>query len=139
MARVLILGGGFGGLAAANELRNLLADDHQITLVDRRDRFFVGFAKLWELAGTRSLDEGSRPLANLNDRGIEFVKAEISEIDPEKKAVATTEGRLEADFLLIALGSSFNPGQVSKLLPGGHNLYDAEALPEMRRNLDSLT
>ncbi len=37
MASVLILGGGFGGLAAAHELRALLGDDHDITLVDRKE------------------------------------------------------------------------------------------------------
>jgi sulfide:quinone oxidoreductase len=138
MARVLILGGGFGGLAAANELRNLLDDEHEIILVDRRDRFFMGFAKLWDLVGARSLEEGSRPLANLNDRGIRFVQAEISAIDAEKKFIETSDGRIEGNFLVAALGSSYNRHQVSNLLAGGHNLYDAEDLPGMRRSLEGL-
>ena len=53
MADVVILGGGFGGLAAAHELRALLGDSHVITLVDRNDRFYMGFAKLWDLGGVR--------------------------------------------------------------------------------------
>lgn len=34
--RILILGGGFGGLTAANALRRALDSSHTITLIDRR-------------------------------------------------------------------------------------------------------
>jgi NADH dehydrogenase FAD-containing subunit len=35
-ARTLVLGGGFGGIATAVELRRLLGDDHEIVLFDRK-------------------------------------------------------------------------------------------------------
>ncbi|MEO7837013.1 MAG: NAD(P)/FAD-dependent oxidoreductase, partial [Acidimicrobiales bacterium] len=77
MARVLILGGGFGGLAAARELRSLLPTSDEIVLVSSSDRFFMGFAKLWDLAGLRSLEAGTRRLDALAARGIRFVHAEV--------------------------------------------------------------
>ena len=45
MARTLILGGGFGGITVATELRRELGDDHEVVLVDRREGFFMGLAK----------------------------------------------------------------------------------------------
>jgi len=42
---VLILGGGFGGLAAASEVRRLLPSDTSAIVVDRSDDFVVGGAK----------------------------------------------------------------------------------------------
>ena len=44
--RTLVLGGGFGGIAAAVELRRLLGDDHEVTLVDRKPEFTMGLRKL---------------------------------------------------------------------------------------------
>ena len=82
MASILILGGGFGGLAAAHELRTLLGDGHDVTLVDRHDRFYMGFAKLWDLGGMRPLADGTRDLSRLEARGIRFLQSEITAIDP---------------------------------------------------------
>ena len=45
MSRVLILGGGFGGLAAARELRTA-HPDLEVTLVSAADAFYISFAKL---------------------------------------------------------------------------------------------
>jgi sulfide:quinone oxidoreductase len=58
MKRVLILGGGFGGIATARRLKQKLADEVEVILVDRRDHFMVGFRKSWALVGESSLEEG---------------------------------------------------------------------------------
>ena len=51
--KIVILGGGFGGLAAANELRENLTQDTRITIVDRKDWFMMDLVKLWIMTGTR--------------------------------------------------------------------------------------
>ena len=38
---ILILGGGFGGLAAANELRQNLPTEIKITVIDKKDYFMM--------------------------------------------------------------------------------------------------
>lgn len=139
MAHVLVLGGGFGGLAAAHELRRRLPSDDQITLVATRDRFFVGFAKLWDLAGMRPLSEGSRELGRLEAHGIRFVQAEITHIDPATRTVETTAGALSADGMVIALGAGYQPSHTAMLGPNAFNLYDAEALPNITAALADLT
>jgi sulfide:quinone oxidoreductase len=138
VARCLILGAGFGGLAAAHELRASLGDEHLVTVVAHGDRFFAGLAKLWDIVGLRPLEQGSRPLARLRERGIEFFQAEITGIDAERRTVETTGGVLEGDYLVVALGAAFDPTQVRQLDGSAHNLYDAGALPAIRRDLEVL-
>ena len=139
MAHVLIVGGGFGGLAAAHELRGLLGDGHQVTLVDRTDHFYMGFAKLWDLAGIRPLAEGTASRAALEGHGVRFLRAEITRIEPEGRRVHTSDGTVTADALLVALGAA--PADAHRQLlraPGAHDLYDADQLAAMRQALDDI-
>jgi sulfide:quinone oxidoreductase len=129
-----------GGLAAAHELRALLGDNDQVTLIDRNDRFHMGFAKLWDLAGVRALADGTRHLSRLEERGIRFLQAAITAVDPERRQVRTERGTLTADALLVALGASANPAHLA-LLAGdtAHDLYDWKQLPAMRKSLGAVT
>jgi sulfide:quinone oxidoreductase len=137
VTRVAVLGGGFGGLAAAAELRACLHGDDEVVLVDRRDTFAMGFAKLWDLAGTRPLADGTRSLHALERRGIRFVQAGIEAIAPAEHTVTTSAGTLAVDGLVVALGSQSAPQHHRWLrAPGAHDLYDPAALPAMREALD---
>ncbi|MCB1006607.1 MAG: FAD-dependent oxidoreductase, partial [Acidimicrobiales bacterium] len=109
MSHVVILGGGFGGLAAAHELRTA-HPELDVTVVDRRDHFFMGFAKLWDLAGIRPLVQGTRSLDALAGRGVRFVQADVVDLDAAGRRVTIAGGEvLEADALIIALGAAKAP------------------------------
>ena len=138
MASILILGGGFGGLAAAHELRARLPDDHEVTVLAADDRFYAGFAKLWDLVGTRPLEQGTASLSTLEQHGIHFVQTRITVIEPSERRVETEAGSFSADFLLVALGAGPGPERFSKLHGPAHNLYDANELPRMRADLAHL-
>ena len=139
MPRAVILGGGFGGLAAVDTLKARLGDRVDVTLVDRGDRFYMGFAKLWDLGGIRPLDGGSVPLSRLSRRGVEFLHAEVVAIDPEARQVETSVGTIQADALLVALGAPPDPAHVALLRNrGAHDLYDPSSLPSIRRALDAV-
>ena len=139
MPRVVVLGGGFGGLAAVATLRARLGDRARITLVDRGDRFFMGFAKLWDLGGVRPLDAGSAPLSRLSARGVEVVHADVLAIDPEGRRVETSTGVLDADALLVALGAPADPAHAERLgAAPAYDLYDPGSLPAIRAALDAI-
>ncbi|HYZ10773.1 MAG TPA: FAD-dependent oxidoreductase [Actinomycetota bacterium] len=128
MARTLILGGGFGGVAAAVRLRELRPQD-EIVLVDQGERFMMGFRKNAGIAGTGDLLEGSRPLAALDRHGIRVVRATVTSIDPEARAADAAGERIEADALLVALGVELHPEAVPGLAAHGINAYDAGQVP----------
>jgi len=52
---IVILGGGFGGLTIASELRKRLDKQYKITLIDKNDHYMMGLAKLWIMTGQRRL------------------------------------------------------------------------------------
>src|SRR5262249_38723058 len=122
--RTLILGGGFGGIAAGVELRRLPADE-EVVLVDRKPAFVMGLRKLWELVGIATIADGSRHRRRLlEEHGIEFVEAEITSIDVVQLTAKTTVGMLSGDHLVIALGAVSRPDLVPGLTGHGHDVWD---------------
>jgi sulfide:quinone oxidoreductase len=128
-ARTLVLGGGFGGIATAVEMRRLLGDDHQIVLVDRNPEFTMGLRKLWELVGHGTVADGSRSRALLARHGVEFLQTEIRAIDPSGRRAETSDGWLDGDHLVIALGAVSRPDLVPGLTEHGHDVWSFAGVP----------
>src|SRR4029079_13005064 len=109
MAKVLILGGGFGGVVAAKRLAEQLSDEHQVTLVSR-SRDFVFYPALVRLAfGKCQREDVSFDLRHaMLDRRVNFIEAEVARIDPLEKQVTIAhgevQGKLPYDYLVFALG-----------------------------------
>ncbi|MBC7343727.1 MAG: NAD(P)/FAD-dependent oxidoreductase [Clostridia bacterium] len=80
-ARILILGGGDGGLVAAGTLRKLLGREHEVTLIDRERDYAFRPSFLWVMLGQKHPRQVLRSRRALATKGIEFLEAEIAEID----------------------------------------------------------
>jgi sulfide:quinone oxidoreductase len=126
--RVLILGGGFGGVAAANRLRDIAAD-HEVVLVDRSTHFAMGFRKTTAIIGREPMEAGSRPIKALERRGVRVVQAGITKIDPAARAAEVDGQRIEADALLVALGAETVPGAIPGLADHAFNVYERPDVP----------
>ena len=103
--RVLILGGGFGGLVAAQTLRHA---DAQITLIDKRN-FHLFQPLLYQVAtGSLSPGEIAAPLRAVLSRqkNTQVLLGEAADIDPDAQQVMLLDGGvLPYDTLIIATGS----------------------------------
>lgn len=134
---ILILGGGVGGLVAANGLRKALAPEHRIILVERESAFVFAPSLLWLMTGGRTAEQISRPLARLEKKGVEVVRGEIQRIDAERREVLVNGRILGGDFLIVALGAELAPDTIPGLAQAGHNFYalgGAEALRDALRS-----
>jgi sulfide:quinone oxidoreductase len=139
VARIAVVGGGFGGIAAATRLRRGLDPGDEVVLIARDHRFAMGWTKIWDLVGIRPLAEGVRELPTLEQQGIRFVHADVTGLDATSRGIATTAGDVEADGLVVALGAE--PGPEAAMLDGvvGHDLYSFAALEASKRALGALT
>jgi NADH dehydrogenase len=103
--RVLILGGGFGGLNAAQKLKRAPVD---ITLLDRRN-FHLFQPLLYQVAtGSLSPGEISAPIRGVLSRqkNAEVLLGEAVDINPDTKCVALRDGAtLSYDSLIVSTGS----------------------------------
>ncbi|MCI0341229.1 MAG: NAD(P)/FAD-dependent oxidoreductase [Planctomycetales bacterium] len=137
---VVILGGGFGGITAALELRKAVAADRAaITLVDRKPRFLMGLRKLWIVAGVGNRADGERPLAALRARGVDVREAAVTAVDTGARAVRTEAGDLPYDFLVVALGAEPRPDLVPGFSEAAFNLYDPEQSEKLGARVASLS
>lgn len=128
--RIVIAGGGWGGLKAANDLAARLGRDHEIVVVDRNPTFRLGFRKTWMLVGRTAPGEATRSKVVLEGKGIRYLREEITAIDIPGRAVVTANGRLEWDYLIVALGAEPRPDLVPGFVgaPAAYNVYDPEAV-----------
>jgi NADH dehydrogenase len=131
--RILILGGGFGGVYTALHLQKRFKKDSavEITLVDR-DNYFLMTPLLFE-AGSGVLEprHAVTPIRSLLDKA-RFVEAEVESVDLENRVVrarhspAMKEWELPYDHLVLSLGGVPN----RKLIPGSEHALTFKTLAD---------
>jgi NADH:ubiquinone reductase (H+-translocating) len=133
--RVVIVGGGFAGLAAARALRNADAD---VWLIDRRNHYI--FQPLLYQVATAVLSpaEIAAPtrLLEAKQRNVSVVLAEVTGVDVASRTIeASAPGvgarRIAFDYLVIAAGmrpSYFGHDEFARFAPGLKSLSDAETI-----------
>ena len=103
--RVVILGGGFGGLSAAQALKRAPV---QVTLLDRRN-FHLFQPLLYQVAtGSLSPGEIAAPLRSVlrKQKNTEVLLGEAADIDPHKNLLTLSDGaQFEYDSLIVSTGS----------------------------------
>ena len=136
MKRVLILGGGFGGIATAHRLKQKLGDNVEVILVDRRPYFMVGFRKSWALIGASPLQDGQKPIDSLSRIGVDVRQAAIEAIHPQEKSATVDGDTIQADALVVALGAELNPSAVPGFAEYAYNVYDPNDIPRAEKALN---
>ncbi len=104
--RIVIVGGSFGGLTTAYELRRHLGPERAaITLVAKDERFTFVPSLTWVAMGTRTLPQISIDLAApLAHQQVTFAHESMTGIDTERQVVTTAQAEHPYDFLVVATG-----------------------------------
>jgi NADH:ubiquinone reductase (H+-translocating) len=130
MHRVVILGGGFGGLYAAQALKHAPVD---VTLVDRRN-FHLFQPLLYQVAtGSLSPGEISAPLRAVlrNQKNARVLMGDAISLDAESHRLILSDGTIPYDTLIVATGARnyyFGNHDWPAVAPGLKSIEDATAM-----------
>lgn len=131
MARVLILGGGFAAISAAETLAAAVGNEHEIMIVSKSPEFifYPGIVPMvfgdFEPAEIRF-----DLLPKLAERNIRFIQGEVRTINTRHRTVAVSGDRMDStigfDHLLVAVGRRLAVGAVPGLSDHAHGLLSIE-------------
>jgi sulfide:quinone oxidoreductase len=133
--KVLVLGGGSGGLATAGRLKELLGDKINVTVIDKQKTFVLGFSLLRVMTGEKTEQEVTVRKEKVRQKGIKFINTEVNEIDVNNGIVRTGQGEFAYDYLVIALGAELAPEKV----PGFESAFHMYTLEDAKKLRDALS
>jgi NADH:ubiquinone reductase (H+-translocating) len=128
--RVVIVGGGFGGLFAAQALGRAPVD---VTLIDKRN-YHLFRPMLYQVAtGLLSADQIAGPLRSIlsRQRNVEVLQDEVTGVDTQKRLVHLRQHDVPYDYLVLATGIQYNyfgHEEWRNVAPGLESLDDADLI-----------
>lgn len=120
IARVVVIGGGYGGATSARYIRSWSGGSIEVVLVERNPQFVSCPLSNLVLGGSRRIEDLTLSYDRLRAEGIVVMLDEAVTVDPQRKRVSLRSGTdLAYDRLIVSPGIDFMYDQI-----GG---YDAEA------------
>src|ERR1700733_4389771 len=133
--RVVILGGGFGGLYAAKALKKVPV---QVTVLDRRN-FHLFQPLLYQVAtGALSPGEIASPLRSVlrRQKNTQVLLGEATDLDAERRGLIKDDGQVvEYDSLIVATGSSYSYFGRDDWRPNAPGLKSIEEATQIRHKI----
>jgi len=143
-ARVVVLGGGFGGATAAKYIR-LWDPSIEVVLVERESTFISCPISNLVLSGYSTMQEISRGYDGLRGHGVQVVRDEAVAVDAAKKTVRLARGGdIAYERLIVSPGIDFNYGEIQgyeAAMQSGRVLHAWKAGPQtvaLRRQLEDM-
>ena len=135
--RIVVLGGGSGGVVAATNLGRKLGDRHDVVLVDKRAEHVFMPAFLFVMVGERRATDITRSLAHLAKRNVKFIQSEVCGIDPNRQQVELQNQKIDYDYLIVALGMQVRPDLVPGFAEASIHPWELESALRLHDTLES--
>ena len=124
MAEIVIIGAGIGGVPMAYEMKDLLKAGEKLTVISNTPVFQFVPSNPWVVVGWRSRADTEIDLAPVMKRkGIEFVHAAVTKVDPQSNQVVLDNGdTVPYDYLIIAAGPALAFNEIEGLGPDKNSI-----------------
>jgi len=132
-ARVVVVGGGWGGISAARNLKTLMPDA-QVTLVEPNDRFMSCPMSIHYIVGQRSASSLIFEFTALSKVGVRHLKDYAQTIDRDARVVVTKTETLPYDYLVVSPGIEYMEDAIPGFrehrdqLPVGFRAFEQQAV-----------
>ena len=144
MARIVILGGGFAAVSAAETLAAAADGGHEITLVSKSSEltFFPGIVPMvfGDLEPGDIRADLRRPLA---ERDIKFIQGEVRGINTIRRTVVVGQDRIDTsldfDYLILAMGPRVAADRVPGIFENAHHLLTVDAALKFKSAISAFT
>ena len=136
-AKVVILGGGTGGVIVANLLGRKAKKQADITLVSKQDNVFYEADLPFRIFDKKNFKSQYKPVRKVVNKNVTVLKEEVIGLDVNSKSVSFKNGtNIPYDYLVIATGAHYDFDSVPGYKEGAHHYYNEEGIHELRKALD---
>jgi sulfide:quinone oxidoreductase len=128
MKTFLVLGAGTAGIMMARKMSRVLdAKQWKVIVVDKNEQHFYQPGFLFIPFGYYKKDDVVKPIRSFVAKGVEYVVAEVEQLEPAENRVTLANGRvINYDYLVVATGTDIHPEETEGLKDGGwrQNIFD---------------
>ncbi|NXU96977.1 SQOR protein, partial [Cettia cetti] len=117
---VLVLGGGAGGISMSARMKRKVGAGNVAVVEPSKTHYYQ---PLWTLVGggAKQLAASARPMGSVIPKGVEWIKSQVTALDPDKNCVwLENDTKVSYKYLIIALGIRLHYEKI-KGLPEGFN------------------
>ena len=135
--KIVILGGGIGGIVIANHLAKLLPQEIELVLIEKNKLHSFPASYLWLMVNKRKPQQITSQVSELVNKRVNILYEKVTEINAANKIVVTESNKIDFDYLVIALGAELDKTHFDKQQFGIHNFFTMEGAEKLKDALQN--
>ncbi|MEI5907822.1 NAD(P)/FAD-dependent oxidoreductase [Bacillus spongiae] len=135
--RIVVLGAGYGGLMTVTRLQKQISGEAEIILINKNDYHYETTWLHEASAGTMHHDKVRYDIKSVINRSkVHFMETTVEDIKTDENKVITTDGEVEYDYLVIALGAEPETFGIKGLKEYAFSITSIRSARHIREHLD---
>lgn len=134
--RVVVLGGGFGGLESLFYLKHKLGDRAELTLISEQPKFLFKPNTIYIPFGQDPAKFEVDLVRPLRRQSIAFLPGTVEHVDADRRSVRTTGGDVDYDYLVIATGAKMRSTEIPGLAEHAITVWTPEDMLRLRERIE---
>ncbi|WP_335870332.1 NAD(P)/FAD-dependent oxidoreductase [Bacillus sp. 2205SS5-2] len=135
--RIVVLGAGYGGLMTVTRLQKQISNEAEIVLINKNDYHYETTWLHEASAGTMHHDKVRYDISSVINRSrVKFMQATVEDIKTEERVIVTSDGEVEFDYLVVALGAEPETFGIKGLKEFAFSITNINSARHIREHID---